>query len=192
MRLKKTYRIDLSTDVEPLVCLSEATRNFIQKLDKSLKTVAKDNPVCRRFLEIPGVGPICALSFYASIGDPNRFNRNADVGPYLGMVPVLRQSGQSTARLRISKRGDAMTRTYLAQAAMTHLRVGSTALAAWGSRLKDRAGANRAQIAVGRKLAVIMIGMWKTGASYDPMRGLPPNPDSETAFAHDLLAERQA
>ena len=35
--------------------------------------------LCRRFMQIPGVGPIAALSFMTAIDDPTRFKRSRDV-----------------------------------------------------------------------------------------------------------------
>jgi hypothetical protein len=124
-------------------------------------------------LKIPGIGPICALSFYCAIGDPLRFRRSADVGAYLGLVPKIRQTGETTTKLRISKMGDAMTRGYLTTAALSHLRYGDTALSLWGTSLGERIGKRRAVTAVARKLAVTMIAMWKHNDSYDPGCGLP-------------------
>jgi transposase len=170
-RLRKFDKIDLSEDVEPLLALSIATRTYVETLDKRLTKRAEEDPVCRRLLEIPGVGPITALSFYAAVEDPSRFRRNADVGAFLGLVPVVRQSGQNEIRRRISKRGDAMTRTYLTTAAQHHLRHGNSALTAWGALLADRLRKGGVQVAVARKLAVTMLAMWKSGERYDPFRG---------------------
>jgi transposase len=170
-RLRKVERVDLTSDVEPLLALSTAMRAYLIDLDKKLDKIAADNVVCSMFLEIPGVGTICALSFYSAIEDPTRFQRNADVGAYLGMVPIVRQSGQSTTRHRISKMGDAMTRSYLVTAAMQHIRYTDTSLTKWGRNLAERSGNRRAHVAVARKLAVMMLAMWKSGQSYDPLRG---------------------
>jgi transposase len=194
VRLRRSYKVDLAKDVEPLLTLSEATRKYVEGLDRSLTIVARENPVCCRFMDIPGVGPMCALAFYTAVEDPTRFCRNADIGAYLGMVPRVRQSGQSTARVRISKRGDAMARSYLCQAALGHLRYGQSAVAEWGTALHDRLGGRRAQIAVARKLAVIMLAMWKSGADYEPMRGHSPGRMDAQADTDSLtsLGERQA
>jgi transposase len=177
-RLRKFNRIDLSEDIEPLLALSLATRTYVETLDKRLTKRAEDDPVCRRFLEIPGVGPITALCFYSAVEDPSRFRRNADVGAFLGLVPVVRQSGQNVARRRISKRGDAMTRTYLTTAAQHHLRHGDSALTAWGALLAGRLRKGGVHVAIARKLAVTMLAMWKTGERYDPYRAR-----SKTDFA---------
>lgn len=37
------------------------------------------NELCRRFMQIPGVGPVTALSFMTAIDDPSRFRRSRDV-----------------------------------------------------------------------------------------------------------------
>ncbi len=166
--IRKLSKIDLRDDVEPLLALSNALRTYLVILDEKLSRMAEDHPICRRFLEIKGIGPLCALSFYSAVDDPTRFRRNADIGPYLGMVPVVRQSGQSTSRGRISKRGDALTRAYLTNAAVLHLRFATSAMNDWGVSLTGRMTNKKAQVAVARKLAVTMLAMWKSGQRYDP------------------------
>jgi len=177
--IRKREKIDLSEDVEAMLTLSEALGAFLTSMDSRLSKKAADLPVCRNFLAIPGVGPICALSFYSAIDDPARFKRNADVGPYLGMVPIVRQSGQSTSRRRISKMGDPMTRSYLSTAALVHLRFAKSALSQWGASLAERRGKRQAQVAVGRKLAVLMLAMWKSNEPYDARRGLETSTDAK-------------
>jgi transposase len=166
--LRKSQKLDLSDEIAPLLALSVATRAYIEALDQRLSKRAEEDPVCRRFLEIPGVGPITALSFFSAIDDPHRFRRNADIGAYFGLVPRVRQSGQSVARARISKMGDRLTRTYLTSAAKHHLRNADSALALWGADLSERLRMRGVCVALARKLAVTMLAMWKSGGHYDP------------------------
>jgi transposase len=170
-RLRKSEKVDLREEIVPLLALSKATRAYIEVLDERLSKRAEEDPVCRRFLEIPGVGPITALAFVSAIDDPNRFRRNADIGAYFGLVPRVRQSGQSLARLRISKMGDKLTRTYLTSAAKHHLKCADSALALWGSDLSERVKKRGVYVALGRKLAVTMLAMWKSGEHYVPHHG---------------------
>jgi hypothetical protein len=86
---------------------------------------------------------------------------------------MVRQSGLSTSRLRISKMGDVMTRSYLTTAAQHHLQYGSSALTAWGAVLAEHLGKKGVLVAVGRKIAITMLSMWKSGERYDPYRGCP-------------------
>ncbi len=172
-RLRREQNIDLAEDVAPALAIGESLRNYGDHLNRSLAETAQSIEVCRRFMEIPGVGPLTALSFYSAIYDPNRFERNIDVGPYLGLVPRVRQSGASVIRTRISKMGNTMTRQHLSFAAISLLRSSAkdTRLKEWGLVLRERRGRGRARTAVARKLAIVMLAMWKRGTVFDPMAG---------------------
>jgi hypothetical protein len=54
------------------------------KLDNAVKGPVRADPICRRLMSIPGVGPVTALTFKAAVDDPNRFKSSA---------PWLRTSG---------------------------------------------------------------------------------------------------
>jgi len=174
-RLRRSEKIDLTEEVAPLLALSVATRAYIEDLDKRLSKRAEEEPVCQRFLDIPGVGPITALAFYSAVDDPHRFRRNADIGAYFGLVPRVRQSGQSLTRTRISKIGDKLTRTYLTSAAKQHLRTANSSLALWGTDLSGRLSKRGVYVALARKLAVTMLAIWKSGEHYDPYHGTSAN-----------------
>ena len=63
--------------------------------------------------QIPGVGPITALAFVLTIGDPDRFASSRDIGAYFGLVPKRDQSGDLDKQLRISKAGNSCLRQLL-------------------------------------------------------------------------------
>jgi transposase len=168
LEVRKQQKVDLRVELEPVISICESLRLYADHLDKVVAQIE----VCRRFMDIPGVGPITALSFYSAICDPIRFEKSVDVGPYLGMVPRVRQSGETVARYRISKMGNAMTRQHLNMAAMILLRPSTkeTELKRWGLQVRERRGLGRAKIAVARKLSTIMLAMWKRGTVFDPMK----------------------
>jgi transposase len=170
-RLRRSEKIDLSDEIEPLLTLSTAMRGYIVDLDRRLAQRAKEDPVCQRFLEIPGVGPITALAFYSAVDDPYRFRRSTDIGAYFGLVPRVRQSGQRLTRTRITKSGDRLTRTYLTSAAQHHLRTADSSLTRWGTALSERLRKPGVHVALARKLAVTMLAIWKSGAHFDPYHG---------------------
>lgn len=66
---------------------------------------------------MPGVGPITALTFVLTLGDPAQFAYSRDVGPYLGLLSRRRQSGEQDPHLRITKCGDRYLRQLLVQCA---------------------------------------------------------------------------
>lgn len=135
----------------------------LAELHRELLRVTANDELCRRFMTIPGVGPVTALAFKSTIDDPGRFRRSSDVGAHLGLTPRQYQSGETDVRGRISRSGDAFTRTALFTAAHVMLTRSRqwTAIRAWGLRIAKRSSLKKAKIAVARKLAVVMHRMWR-------------------------------
>jgi transposase len=160
--------VDLRADLQPLVELCESLKVHLAALDRDLKKRARSDPVCRLLMGVPGVGPICALSFTSAVEDPGRFRAAADVGAYLGLVPRRYQSGSVSRTLGITKSGSRLTRTHLVTSATVF---GTTApdcaLKRWYLALRGRAGSKRARVALARKLAVILLTLWKTGKGFE-------------------------
>ena len=128
--------------VEPLLKARDAVGRQIADLDRKVLRLARNNAQVRRFITVPGVGPITALCFLATIDDPTRFKRSRSVGAYAGLTTRRYASGEIDWTGRISKCGDKMLRTYLYEAAnvlLTRIEKWS-ALKAWGIRLAKRSG----------------------------------------------------
>jgi transposase len=155
-------RPELVAVVAPLLKAREAIEKQINDLDRKVLKLARHDPQIRRFMTVPGIGPITALCFKATIDDPARFKRSRSVGAYIGLTSRRHASGEIDWSGRISKCGDAMLRSYLFEAAGVLLtRVPKwSALKAWGMRLAKRNGLRKAKVAVARKLAVILHRMW--------------------------------
>ena len=88
-----------------------ALRECFAALHRKVLAIVRDDEVCRRLMTIPGVGPVVALAFTATIDVPARFRTSKAVGPALGLTPVLNQSGESNRVGRVSLCGDAMMRS---------------------------------------------------------------------------------
>ena len=117
----------------------------------------------------------------------SEFAKSREVGPYLGLVPQQKDSGDSQPQLGISKAGDVMVRRLLVGSA--HYILGpfgpDTDLRRYGLRLCERGGKNakkRAAVAVARKLAVLLHRLWISGEVYEPLRhGAPTAEVGEAA-----------
>lgn len=159
----------VADELARLIEISAIMRSQVVEMDARLREAANANPVCGRFMTVPGIGPITSLSFFSAVDDPYRFKRNQDIGPYLGLTPRLRASGLLSYSGRISRFGNKLTRSHLISAAVSHLhsKTYPSALQSWGLRLSGRIGFPKARVAVARKLAVILLSMWKSGESYD-------------------------
>jgi transposase len=158
----------LDASVRGLLAALKTVGEQVAKLDRLVIKQAKENAMCRHLMSIPGVGVLTALAFMTAIEDPARFQKSRSVGAFLGLTPKRHQSGETDWDGRISKRGDALVRAYLYEAAnalLTNCRKWS-ALKAWGMQLAKRRGLAKAKVAVARKLAVIMHQMWTTGEAF--------------------------
>lgn len=138
-------------------------------LHKLLVQLTGQEELCRRWCEIPGVGPVTAMTFMSAVDDPHRFARSKTLGAHFGLTPRREQSGTSIDRDgHISRRGDGEVRTALYEAAsgmLTRSKQHST-LKAWGLKIAAKRGHKRAVVAVARKLAVIMHRMWIDGSRF--------------------------
>jgi transposase len=155
-------RPDLEPLFAPLIASIEVIEDQLRVSNRLLESRATEDAVCSRLMTVPGVGPITALTFAASVEDPHRFARSEDVGAYAGLVPRRSQSGERDVRGNISKAGDPMLRRSLYEAANIMLcRVQRPfALQQWGLRIAESKGNKRARIAVARKLAVLLHSLW--------------------------------
>jgi len=162
----------------PLFSMLEVLNPQIRKIEKELcRLIKKKYPIAVKLQEIAGVGSIVALSFVLAVGDPSRFEDTRAIGAYFGLTPRKQQSGSSNPQLGITKAGNRGMRCRLVLAAHCLLSRGEDcALKRWALKLCERGGRNakkRAIIALARKLAVVMLAIWKSGAAYDPWRGVP-------------------
>lgn len=158
----------LSAAIEPLLKAREALARQIEGLDRKLLRLARSEPQVRRFMTVPGVGPITALCYLATIGNPARFKKSRSVGAYVGLTTRRYASGETDITGHISKWGDSMLRCYLYEAANVLLtRVARwSSLKAWGMRIAKRKSLSKARVAVARKLAVILHRMWVDGTEF--------------------------
>jgi transposase len=161
-------RPELKPVMQPLIESLEALDAQIGRSTKLLATSAGNDPVARRLMTVPGVGPITALTFKTSVEDPARFDRAEQAGAYAGLVPRRSQSGERDHKGRISKAGDTMLRSALYESANSLLvRVKrDCTLRSWGLKLAQAKGAKRARVAVARKLAVLLHRLWLTETDF--------------------------
>ena len=159
---------DLAAIVEPLLIARRVLREQLGVLHRQMLEIVRHDEVCRRLMTTPGVGPVVALTFRATVDVPSRFASSKAVGTAFGLTPRRQQSGEIDRMGGISKCGDAMVREMLFEAAlvlMTHSRKWSW-LKAWGLKIARHRGMKRAIVAVARRLAVIMHRMWVDGTEF--------------------------
>jgi transposase len=147
----------------------DALTKEVKRLDEMVAKCAKKDPICRRLMTIPGVGPITSLTFRAAVDDPSRFSSSRNVAAHFGLTPRRFQSGETDISGHITKIGDTSVRSALFEAALIMLvrSHSKCRLRQWGLRLRREKGIKVAAVAVARKLAVIMHRMWVTERDFD-------------------------
>jgi transposase len=141
-----------------------------------LLAIVRDDDVCRRLMTVPGVGPVVALTYRATVDVPARFRNSKAVGAVFGLTPSKYQSGESNRTGGISRCGDEMMRMMLYEAAQVML-VRSTKwswLKAWAMKIARHRGMKKAIVALARRLAVIMHRIWVDGTEFRWTREVKP------------------
>ena len=159
---------DLVVLAEPLLVVRRVLREQLGILHRRLLAIVRDDEVCRRLMTVPGVGPVVALTFRATVDVPARFRNSKAVGAVFGLTPSQYQSGEINRTGAISRCGDEMMRVMLYEAAQILL-VRSTKwswLKAWAMKIARRRGLKKAIVALARRLAVIMHRIWVDGTEF--------------------------
>jgi transposase len=107
----------LSSLADPLLSVITVMTKEVEALTKRVLDEVRVEPTCRRLMSVPGVGPLTALAFRATIDKPDRFRKSRDVGAHLGLTPRRYQSGETDVQGAISRCGDELARTALYEAA---------------------------------------------------------------------------
>jgi transposase len=159
---------DLVALVEPLLVVRRVLREQIGILHRRLLAIVRDDDVCRRLMTVPGVGPVVALSYRATVDVPARFKNSKAVGAVFGLTPSKYQSGEINRTGAISHCGDEMMRVMLYEAAQSMLTrtIRGSWLKAWAMKIARHRGMKKAIVALARRLAVIMHRIWVDGTEF--------------------------
>ena len=155
--------------VERMLKVIELLNSQIKQADMELEQLAKEGPICKRLMSVPGVGPVTSVRFVAAIDDVSRFPSAHSVQAYLGLTPGENSSSLRQRRTGITKAGPAPVRRALVQAAWSIRRCRpADPISVWAARIGERRGTNIATVAAARKLAGVLYALWRDGTRYEP------------------------
>lgn len=166
----------LATELAPLFAVYATLNEQIAAADRRIAAVAAGDPIVARLTTAPGVGPVTASAFVATIDDITRFRSAHELEAYLGVVPSERSSGEKRQLGRITKAGNGRMRWLLVEAGWQILRSKSSetaALRAWTRTIAQRRGKRIAVVALARRLAGVLYAMWRDGVPYDAQQLRP-------------------
>jgi transposase len=167
----------LRNAIAPLLVTLETLHQQVEAVDRALAELVKSDRRVRRLQTVPGVGPIIAATFVATVDRAERFSGPHQLEAYLGLVPREYSSGERQARGRITKAGNNRLRYLLVEGAwsiLTHPKPETAALRAWATRIASRRGKAKAAVALARRLAGILFALMRDNTEFDVTRFTAP------------------
>jgi transposase len=139
---------------ETVVRLQRTESALVRSLERDSLLVER----VERLMTIPAVGPITALTWALEVGDVRRFSSIKKAISYCGLCGAEKSSGNTVQRTPLSKQRNKHLQTTLIEAAKMAPR-NSSELAMLYDREKQKGSANRATLAVARKLVAYLVAV---------------------------------
>ena len=136
--------------------------------DRRIRESARETEVGRRLMAIPGVGPLLASAFVASVADPTVFKTGRDLAAWIGLVPKQNSSGGKERLGGISRAGNRYLRQMLVVGAMAVIRHAQRhgTKRAWLLQLLARPATKVAAVALANKTARMVWALMTSGERY--------------------------
>lgn len=164
------HRIPLDARIclEMLIAQLVVVKTQILENDRRIRASARETEVGRRLMEIPGVGPLLASAFVASVADPAVFRTGRDLAAWIGLVPKQNSSGGKDRLGGISRAGNRYLRQMLVVGAMAVIRHAERhgTQRPWLIQLLARRATKVAAVALANKTARMVWALMTSGARY--------------------------
>ena len=157
--------------LDTLATQLEGVKTNILENDRQIIASARAPEVGCRLLEVPGVGPVLAGAFVASVANPEIFKSGRDLAAWIGLVPRQNSIGGKERLGGITKAGNGYLRQMLVVGAMAVIRYAqrNSTRRPWLVQLMGRRPAKVADIALANKTARTVRALMTSGERYrDP------------------------
>ena len=171
-RLPKTVNDSVNQAMAVCIATMRALEKQIKVLDKQIEQIFAVIP--NTLTSVPGIGKVYSAGIIAEIGDVNRFQSQASVAKYAGLVWKQHESGEFTAQnTRLIKSGNRFLRYYLLEAANSVRRCDSEFRRYYDLKFKEvnKYQHKRALALTARKLVRLVFRLLKDGRNYIPPKG---------------------
>jgi transposase len=157
------------TILKVLICTFAALEAQIKELDGEINRRSKTDPVARRLMTIPGVGPISATAITALVPAAGSFRTGRDFAAWLGLTPLQKSSGGKQKLGAISKRGERTIRRLLILGASSVIRqacVRGAPAGSWLAQMLSRKPKMLVTVALANKMARVVWALLVKGGVY--------------------------
>jgi len=151
LNIDEAYLFELRIIVGEIHSLNKA----IDEINKELTNRGKKINGHQNLTSITGIGDISAAILLNTIGNINDFDSDKKLAAYIGIVPRVYVSNETSQYGKITKMGNKIARTALVQSTLVAIRH-NPYLRSFYSRLKAKKGSGKAIIATARKLLTII------------------------------------
>jgi transposase len=136
--------------------------------DRAIRETVHASEVARRLMAIPGVGPLLASAFVASVPDPSTFKSGRNLAAWIGLVPKQKSSGGKERLGGISKQGNRYLRQLLVAGSLSVIRFAERhgTRRPWLVQLMRRRTTRIAAVALANKTARIVWAIMTSGECY--------------------------
>jgi transposase len=159
---------DARVCLEMLAAQLAVVKQQILENDRRIRESARETELGRRLMDIPGVGPLLASAFVASIADPRIFRTGRDLAAWIGLVPKQNSSGGKERLGGISRAGNRYLRQMLVVGSMAVIRHAKRhgTKRAWLIQLLSRRATKVAAVALANKTARMVRALMTSGERY--------------------------
>ena len=153
----------------------DAAKDQVKICKQRLRQLSKAYPIIGEWQELPGIGPIRAVTLYAYLDTPWRFKTPEKICKYCGVGLVRSSSGKDrfgkpkVGQLKLAWQVNKRLKDAVMGGAVSAIGQGKNAFAAKYERLvRDGLTPANARHTVARKLLTVMWGMWKSNRPFNP------------------------
>jgi transposase len=168
-----TINQDIDESIRPVLKLSRETIVRLQKTEYALVSSLQRDPLLseriQRLRTVPGVGPITALTWALEIGDISRFRSIRQAISYCGLCGDEKSSANKVMRTPLSKQGNKHVQRVLVEAAKLAPQEDHD-LALVYEKEKQKGNANRAPLAVARKMVAYLLAVDRGQREFIPFQ----------------------
>ena len=171
-RLPKTVNDTVNQAISVSIASMRALKEQVKVLDKAIEQQFEIIP--NTLISIPGIGKVYSVGIIAEIGDIHRFDSQASVAKFAGLVWLKNQSGEFEAEhSQMIKSGNRYLRYYLLEAANSVRRCDSEFRRCYDLKFKEvnKYQHKRALALTARKLIRLVFRLLKDNRLYSPPEG---------------------
>jgi len=157
------------TSLKAMVRMLDRRDTEISLLDAEIARRAKEDPIARRLMTIPGIGPVTAAALVALAPAPEAFQCGRDFSAWVGLTPVQRSTGGKQKLGQITKAGERTLRRLLvigASAVIKQALLRGAPAGSWLAQMLPRKPRMLVAVALANKTARIVWALLARGGVY--------------------------